>query len=322
MAGGISIGLVQGANSANPTRDAFDARAGQLTQQRTADMQIERQKVSDQRETERFGMEKQKFANEEIARKDADMLKVFEFAGAGYVDEARYLAQQKGLQVPDEIYSNADFAQGLSMAGKIYGDDKVAAQKFTQAWLATPPGTDTQARLSAAQQAAGLATNPEDRTLQRQISLEKWKINNRVGDGTDRSFTLTPGQVRYDASGQPIASVPPDASDAKTKYVQDIVSSAMNSSMGQQIDMNKIANEAAAQYDQLFGSTAATAGGGVTTPMVSPQQPAAAPASKGVYAVQQLQLQGYNAAQIKDGLIQRGATPEQAQGLLDAAGIK
>lgn len=135
--------------NSNPVAEAFEARTGQLAAQRNA-------------------AEKQH---------DDDMLRVFEFAGDGHVEEARFYAQQKGLQVPDQVYSNADFAKGLTLAGKIYGDSPEQAQKFTTAWM-TNQG-DFNTRLQAAQAAAGVAVNPEDRQLQRQIALEKWKLSNR-----------------------------------------------------------------------------------------------------------------------------------------------
>ena len=135
--------------TSNPVAEAFEARTGQLSAQRNA-------------------AEKQA---------DDDMLRVFEFAGDGHIDEARFYAQQKGLQVPDQVYTNADFAKGLTLAGKIYGDNPEQAQKFTTAWMANQGDFNT--RLAAAQTAAGSASNPEDRQLQRQIALERWKLSNR-----------------------------------------------------------------------------------------------------------------------------------------------
>ncbi len=305
MAGGISIGLMQGAGSANPTMDAFGARTNQINTQRN-------QEAQQQQADQRFQMEQQRFDLDKQKQSDSDMLKVFEFAGAGYGDEARFLAKQKGLNVPEEIFSNADFAQGLSLAGKIYGDDKVAAQKFTQAWMSSPGG-DMNTRIAVAQQAAGGATNPEDRTLTRQIALEKWKLNNKVG-GSDNGFTLTPGQRRYDASGKVVAEAPAEMDSNKVKYVQDVVSSAMGGF--NPVDPN-LAKQAAEQYDQLF-SGGVQQPGGVSIP---PVQNSGGSPEKGIYAVQQLRMKGYNPQQIVDGLIQRGATPEQAKSILDAAGI-
>ena len=110
-------------------------------------------------------------------QRDNDMLKVFEFAGDGRAQEAKYYAQSKGLEVPEEIYSNADFAKGLTLAGKLYGDDPESAQKFTTAWMSNPSG-DLQARVMAAQQATGRPINPEDREYQRKIAFEIWKSQN------------------------------------------------------------------------------------------------------------------------------------------------
>jgi hypothetical protein len=140
--------------------------------------------------------------DEQTRQKDNDMLKVFEFAGDGRLDEAKFYAQSKGLEadVPPQVYENADFAKGLTLAGKIYGDDPVAAEKFTTAWTQNKTG-DFQGRLAAAQQAAGKPIDPNDREYQRKIAFEMWKLKNVPNK--DGGFTLAPGQTRYDHQSQP-----------------------------------------------------------------------------------------------------------------------
>lgn len=317
----VSIGLLQGAGSLNPTLDAFNSKTQQLQQQRDSDFQR-------QRDDQRFGMEQERFQMEKERQSDADTLKVFEFAAGGHVNEARYLAQQKGLQVPDEVFSNADLAQGLSLAGKIYGDDKAAAQKFTMAWMQNPGDMNT--RIAAAQKAAGVATNPEDRTLNRQIALEKWKIENKVGDGADRSFSLSPGQIRYDAAGNIVAQAPAETDQGRQKFVQDALSSALSNPALTAEDARAAALEASGLYDQIVGGGAQTqptqaSPGLVSQPQgqqqVSQPQPGQGNVQRGVYAVQELMLNGYTPQQIFDGLVQRGASPEQAKQLLEAAGM-
>lgn len=151
-----SVNLIEGATSVNPTRDAFERRTAQLKQER-----------------------KEEDAGQLAAQKRHDdmMLQIFEFAGDGRVNEARQLAKTNNIQVPEDIYRNADFAKGLSLAGSIYGDDPQAAQKFTTAW-ASSPQADFDTRISLAQKAAGKPIDPNDRDFNRRIRFEKWKMQN------------------------------------------------------------------------------------------------------------------------------------------------
>lgn len=149
---------------------------------------------------------------DEQTQKDNDMLRVFEYAGDGRADEARYYAQAKGLEVPDQIYTNADFAKGLTMAGKLYGDDPVAAQKFTQAWMSNPGG-DLQARVTAAQQAAGAPIDPNDREYQRKMAFEIWKRDNFPSAPNTSRFEA--GQEAYDSVIRGGISSPEQADQAR-----------------------------------------------------------------------------------------------------------
>ena len=162
----ISLGLVGDSRSVNPAGDAFKARKQELDAGHQADLKLQQEAES---------------------RHDADMLRVFELAGDGYINEAQYFAKQKGINPPAEVFTNAELAKGLSLAGKIYPGDPAAAQKFTQTWMMTPG--DLKTKLTAGQQAAGVPVNPEDRMLQRQISLEQWKL-----DHQDNSNAITPYQ--------------------------------------------------------------------------------------------------------------------------------
>lgn len=157
------------AQPVNQVAKAYEARTAQFDQARAAEAETQRQR-------------------------DNDMLKVFEFAGDGRTEEARYYAQSKGLEIPDQIYSNSDFAKGLGLAGKIYGSDPTAAQKFTSAWMSSV-GQDFATRLASAQQAAGVPINPEDRDYQRKIAFEKWKIDNQRPEPSISRFKA--GQDAY-----------------------------------------------------------------------------------------------------------------------------
>lgn len=94
----------------NPTASAFDERTSQL--------KAERQQEQD--------------------RRDKDFHTVVKYAGDGYVDEAKFYAKSKGLNVPDQIYQNADLAKGMALSRDIYGDDKESASKFTKTWSQMP----------------------------------------------------------------------------------------------------------------------------------------------------------------------------------------
>ncbi len=111
-----------------------------------------------------------------VKQRDEQMLQVFEFAGDGRTEEAKILAQQKGLNVPEEIYSNGDFAKGLAAAGSFYGDDPQGAQRFAMAWMQTRDNPDYAQRVLKASQMAGKPIDPEDRRFQQKMALEKWKV--------------------------------------------------------------------------------------------------------------------------------------------------
>ncbi len=85
------------------------------------------------------------------------------------------------------------------------------------------------------------------------------------------------------------------------------------------------AQEAGLQAAKLYDTIVAPASGGGAPPAAPPATPAPTQEGnmqKGVYAVQQLVSQGYNKQQIREGLIQRGATTQQVEQLLNAAGVQ
>lgn len=141
----------------NNVAQAYETRTNALTAERAA-----QQKAEQDAQTQR----------------DNDMLKVFEFAGDGRTNEARIYAQNKNLQIPEEIYADSDFSKGLTLAGKLYGQDPGAAQKFSQNWASTRGQGDFMSRLQLAQQAAGVPIDPNDREYQRKIAFELWKQKN------------------------------------------------------------------------------------------------------------------------------------------------
>lgn len=144
-----ALRLMQPSGSVNPTQEAFQRRTDQL--------ELEREK-------ERLQLQRQREAEQaEIDRRDADMLKVFQFAGDGYVNEAKYYAQQKGLQVPDDVFNDALLSKGLAMSGELYPDNPEAAQKYAMAFRSVDG--DLLARNQAGLAAAGKPLSKTDRDL-------------------------------------------------------------------------------------------------------------------------------------------------------------
>lgn len=153
----------------------------------------------------------------ETQQRDNDMLKVFEYAGDGRTDEAKYYAQQKKLEVPQEIFSNADFAKGLALSGKFYGDDPEGAQKFTLAWVSNPNG-DFLSRFNAATQTAG-APKLKASTLDNKIQFEMWKLQNIPEKPPISRYEA--GQKAYNASLQGGMALPADMEAARQKAMLD-----------------------------------------------------------------------------------------------------
>ena len=107
--------------------------------------------------------------------RDNQMLKVFEFAGDGMVNEAKHYAQTNGLEIPDAVFSDADFAKGLQTAGDFYGNDPAGAQKFTMAWAKTKGLGSYADRVLQSSKIAGLPINTADRNFQEKMKLEQFK---------------------------------------------------------------------------------------------------------------------------------------------------
>lgn len=290
----ISPQLLQGTASANPTRDAFDARSQQLQQQHDNDsLKIQ----------------------QEQDRKDKDFHQVLQYAGDGFVEEARYFAKSKGIDVPEAIFSNSAFAKGAAMSKDFYDGNPEAQQKYTMAFVSAPG--DIQAKHAAAMQMAGPPVNQDEREFRNKTRLMQYEWNNKPRSGEDSGFTLTPGQSRYDASGKVIASA---ADNGEYEAYQKAFNSAINGMMtAEQAD--EAGQLAVQQYRNFQGQ------GGAAAPSPGLQQNAPAPTAQGaqmqgVYAVQQLITRGYKPDQIKAELMRRGASEEQVNSLLGATGVR
>lgn len=291
----ISPQLLQGTASANPTRDAFDARSQQLQQQRDNDsLKIQ----------------------QEQDRKDKDFHQVLQYAGDGFVEEARYFARSKGIDVPEAIFSNSAFAKGAAMSKDFYDGDPEAQQKYTMAFVSAPG--DIQAKHAAAMQMAGPPVNQDEREFRNKTRLMQYEWNNKPRTGEENGFTLTPGQSRYDSAGNVIASA---EDNGEYEAYQKAYNSAINGMMT--MEQADEAGKLAAQQYNAFKRQ----GGGGPAPAPSPGLQRQAPTAQGaqmqgVYAVQQLLTRGYRPEQIKAELMRRGASEQQVNSLLGATGVR
>lgn len=138
----------------NHVARAYEARSGQLQQQRDAKQAAE--------------LEVQK-------QRDNDMLKVFEFAGDGRIEEAKIFAQRKSIEIPPEIMNNADMARGLALSGKFYGDDPAGAQKFAVAWMQTRHIPDYGERILQTSRMTPSPIHTEDRKYINELGMEQFK---------------------------------------------------------------------------------------------------------------------------------------------------
>jgi len=210
----VSIPLIQGANSTNNVRDAFDSRTAQMEQQR---------------------------AKEEKQRDD-DFHTVVKYASDGLTNEAKYFAQQKGINVPEEVYKNADFAKGLAIAGDLY-DDPAAAQKFTTAYVSAQG--DRMSRYNAALAAGGKPLGKDERELN--LYARKLQMQQQYGDKADKGFSLSPGESRYDSNGNIVASSPKEDNGAYEAYAK-AYNAAISSGLMTEEMADAAAKRAVAQY--------------------------------------------------------------------------
>lgn len=214
----ISIPLIQGVNSTNNARDAFDSRTAQFEQ-------------------ERAQKEKQQ---------DADFHTVVKYASDGLTNEAKYFAQQKGINVPEEVFKNADFAKGLSIAGDLYNDPD-SAQRFTTAYVSTQG--DRMSRYNAALAAGGKPLGVGDRELN--LYAKKLQLQQQYGDrGADKGFSLSAGETRYDSNGNVVAASPKEDNGAYEAYSK-AYNAAISSGLMTADQADAAAKQAVAQYKAM-----------------------------------------------------------------------
>lgn len=307
---------------ANPAASAFDAKTQQLTQQRDAD-------VSRQREEQRY-------QQEQTDRQDDAFHKVVQFAGDGYIEEAKYFAQKRGLQVPEQVFTNADFAKGLAISRDLYAHDPAQAQKFATAWQATQG--DLPTKYMAARTAAGDPISDDDRDYRNFVRKEQFKMahekpsydNLKYEDGTWYDLSAKGGPAP--AGGGSVGGV-------SQKEQQETWDKAYVAAieMGGTVEKGIAAGNAAVEAkNQAFpaalqrqtpempvmqNTPAAGGASGLTSlpaQPAAPAQPDPGAIQRATYDVQQALMGGMTPDQIKDGLVQRGIPPAEAQAFIES----
>lgn len=113
--------------------------------------------------------------------RDGQISKLLEMVGNGNVDEARYLAQQNGLQIPDNLYGNGEVARAMAFSHKAYPDEPNKGQVFFQSFMGTQ-GDLTQ-KVNAAIAKAGRPTTAQERELSKSIALAKFNLAHQSDKG-------------------------------------------------------------------------------------------------------------------------------------------
>lgn len=133
----------------------------------------------------------------------------------------------------------------------------------------------TQAQIEAGDRRASLPTPPLSVARQAQ-ELAQIAARGSAASGGAAGFTLSPGQSRFDAAGNPIANVPAAAADAKT-VVLSPGSRVVNTQNGQTIAENPAAAPTPSRPVTLSPGQALvdTAGNVITSVPAGPERPVA-----------------------------------------------
>lgn len=279
----ISPQLLSGAGSANPTQDAFEAKTQQLTQQR------EKQNAAMQAEQD---------------RKNNVFKQALSYAGDGYFNEAKYFAQQNGIEVPDEMLQNSAFSKGMSNAMELYDDDPEAAMRYAQGF--SNAQGDLMARHTAGFAAGGKPRSKADRELalyERKLQIES-KYRPSGGGG---GFSLSAGQTRYDNAGNIIASAPAAGGDMQKLWLNTYNEAI--AAMRTPEQAKEIADTAISASGRYGASSAQTALMGSGSQVA---QPSSRRDQEIQSFIQQAKGMGAKPQDIKAVLLKRGVSPEIA----------
>jgi hypothetical protein len=123
--------------------------------------------------------------------RDTQISKILEMASNGDIDVARHLAQQNGLQIPEQFYQNGDLARAVSLSSKAYPDEPDKGQVFFQTYIETPGSM--QEKMNAGLNAAGRPTPASVRTLQNAMALAQYKDELKKKASTGAAIPATAG---------------------------------------------------------------------------------------------------------------------------------
>lgn len=164
--------------------------------------------------------------------RDAQITSILEQAANGNVDTARYLAQQNGLNIPEQLFQNGELARGMTLSAKAYPDEPDKAQVFFQRYMSSPGSLDEKVNAGIA--AAGRPTTASQRQLANSIALLKYKAANpqlTVTDPYKRYQNVGGvGLVDLAAEGGPAVAIGPTFNYQKA--LQDNIKSLASASMG------------------------------------------------------------------------------------------
>lgn len=105
--------------------------------------------------------------------RDSQISKIFEMIGNGNGEEARYFAQQAGVNIPQQFFANADLARGMAFSQKAYPDEPDKGQRFFIAYTSTQG--DMSTKVQAGMASAGQPTSASMRQLQNSMALAQYQ---------------------------------------------------------------------------------------------------------------------------------------------------
>lgn len=288
----ISPQLLKGADSPNPTQDAFEAKTQQLTQQR------EKQNAALQAEQD---------------RKNSVFKQALSYAGDGYFNEAKYFAQQNGIEIPDEMLKNSIFSKGMSNAMELYDDDPEAAQRYTAGFVSADG--DLMTRHRAGYAAGGKPRSKQDRELalyERKLQLDA-RYKPKDQSAKYNQFKEVDGQL-YDLSA-PGGPAPIGGGGLSTNKQIEIFNKGYLASKEADWAGKGTEEDYIAAGNYLLENAIRLSGGGASPTVVGPQQ-AGQPSSRRDQEiqsfVQQAKGMGAKPQDIKAVLLKRGVAPEIA----------
>jgi hypothetical protein len=237
---------------------------------------------------------------------DKKIERVVDMAAAGDVAAAQFFAKQHGINIPQEIFANGDFAKASSLAAKLYPDEADKAQRFAQAFMANPNG-DIGQRAFAAMKVAGTATNAAQRTLNNQIALLKWKAANPSASGQ-----LTLKDSFRNVSGVGLVQIMPDGStrvvqqDQGKSYNEMVMEAAKSIQQSDLMGTKTQAQIVKEATDMVNSINGLQQGQGGQAAVPAPQQGQDAAAMKKQQYVDMMRAKGYSTGEIESFLKSRG----------------